>query len=136
MAKLLKVVGSPAGELDDLRDDLGVESDQRFLDGFDDRPSRITGIEGSDRQRLEEPYERLVGRSHPIEQARRRSHEESERQVGRIELESARSQPQEHIAGHREQVNVIEEHDYRPPVASVMLDQPAQCRAELALRVA
>jgi hypothetical protein len=49
VAKLLQVVGSPAGELDDLRDDLGVESDHRFLHGFDDRPSRINGIEGSDR---------------------------------------------------------------------------------------
>lgn len=45
----MKVVGSAAGEVDDLRDDLGAESDHRFLDGFDDRPSRITGIEGSDR---------------------------------------------------------------------------------------
>ncbi len=61
MAKLLKVVGSPAGELDDLRDDLGVESDPCLLQGLGERPNGITGIERSERERLEEPDEGLVG---------------------------------------------------------------------------
>jgi len=45
---------------------------------------------------------------------------------------ASRSDP----GGQRDQVNVIEEHDHRPPLVSLMLDQASQCCAQLTLAIA
>ncbi len=74
-----------------------------------------------------------MGRAHPIEQARRRSYEEGERQVSRIQLEGARAQLQQNIARSRYQVDVIDEDDNGSIVPSALINEATHRRPELSI---
>lgn len=135
VADLLHVVRSAAGQVHDLGDHISVETDARLTEGLGQGSSCVRVVEWADRERLEEPDQRLMSRSNIREQTWTRRDDECHGQVGGVELEGTCSQVQERVPGVGKQVNVVEEPDDSPLPACSTLDEVSDHRAKLAPRI-